>query len=376
MREMKEKNEFTVKIKALTPIWTGDENGNCSTLRETGIIGSLRWWYEALIRGLGGYACDPTDENSRCKLDQKKFNEALKAGIPVQEALNQQICPVCQLFGCTGWARKFRLELEFNTSIPEVWIGTRKKKNNKYLKRNIAGLMSDRSVILKFIQLDSSDISTRKITLDEWALLNKTLKIIEDYGALGARTSQGNGVIKIIENNLPFKNGKIKKFGDRDNNALPNLRKFFFYKFQIQFKEDISNLIGKKVFWTHALEHTDFQDNWENWKKLWNDYHVLSIAFHVRDGIRPLESVKNKRHKIFGELGRGSKVFVSHGYKIDEKTVEVRIFGYDVNNIKNEIKEKLTENLKDKLFSTSENYIANIEISEEKTSEEILEGMK
>jgi CRISPR type III-B/RAMP module RAMP protein Cmr1 len=40
--------EFTVKIKALTPIWTGDAQGKNSRLRETGIIGSLRWWYEEL----------------------------------------------------------------------------------------------------------------------------------------------------------------------------------------------------------------------------------------------------------------------------------------------------------------------------------------
>ena len=53
-------DEFVVKIKPVTPIWTGDENRKNTTLRETGILGSLRWWYEALIRGLGGTACDPT----------------------------------------------------------------------------------------------------------------------------------------------------------------------------------------------------------------------------------------------------------------------------------------------------------------------------
>ena len=45
-------NKYTVKIKALTPIWTGDADGKNTTLRETGIIGSIRWWHEALIRGL------------------------------------------------------------------------------------------------------------------------------------------------------------------------------------------------------------------------------------------------------------------------------------------------------------------------------------
>ena len=37
-----------IKLKTLTPLWTGDLNSECSTINETGIIGSLRWWYEAL----------------------------------------------------------------------------------------------------------------------------------------------------------------------------------------------------------------------------------------------------------------------------------------------------------------------------------------
>lgn len=50
---------MSIKIKTLTPIWTGGVNGECEILHETGIIGSMRWWYEAIVRGLGGYACDP-----------------------------------------------------------------------------------------------------------------------------------------------------------------------------------------------------------------------------------------------------------------------------------------------------------------------------
>jgi len=361
--------EFTVKIKALTPIWTGDAERKCSVLRETGVIGSLRWWYEVLIRGLGGYACDPTNESKKCNLEQNKFNKAISSGKSIQEALDEQICPSCQLFGCTGWGRKFRLEVEFNTTIPEAWIGTREKQNNKYLKRNVSGLMADGTIVLKFTPL-------KEITSNEWISLNKTLEIIENCGALGAKISQGNGVIEIVENNLPHKDEKIKEFGNSNDNKLPNLKKFFFCKFHVEFKEDISDLIKKKVFWTHSLDHTDFQDNWENWKKFWNDYHFLPIAFHIRDIIRPLENNRDKRHEIFGKLGSGSKVFVSHGYKMNEKAIEFRIFGYDVDIIKSKIKENLNRNLKDKLFSTSNDYFADCKITEEKTGEKILEEVR
>ncbi|MCD6309907.1 MAG: type III-B CRISPR module RAMP protein Cmr1, partial [Candidatus Eremiobacteraeota bacterium] len=116
--------KFTVKIEPLTPVWTGDANRKNTFLRETGIIGSLRWWYEALIRGLGGTACDPT--NTKCD--------------------GTDHCDACELFGCTGWARKFRLEVESGTRIPEIQIGTRKKhstrKGDKYLERTIGGFMA------------------------------------------------------------------------------------------------------------------------------------------------------------------------------------------------------------------------------------------
>ncbi|NPA40530.1 MAG: type III-B CRISPR module RAMP protein Cmr1, partial [Thermodesulfobacteria bacterium] len=67
------------KIKTLTPIWTGGINRTCDKLRETSILGSLRWWFEAIVRGLGGYVCDPTSEN-KCQLDQRKFLEGIRNG--------------------------------------------------------------------------------------------------------------------------------------------------------------------------------------------------------------------------------------------------------------------------------------------------------
>ena len=35
-----------IKIKTLTPLWTGGVDTTTDRLHETGIIGSLRWWYE------------------------------------------------------------------------------------------------------------------------------------------------------------------------------------------------------------------------------------------------------------------------------------------------------------------------------------------
>ncbi len=81
------------KIKTLTPIWTGDVKRESAKLRETSVIGSLRWWFEALVRGLGGYACGGI--NNKCEYKDNASS----------------LCPVCQVFGTTGWSRRFRLEV-------------------------------------------------------------------------------------------------------------------------------------------------------------------------------------------------------------------------------------------------------------------------
>ncbi len=197
---------YSVKIKALTPIWTGDANGRNSSLRETGILGSLRWWYEALIRGLGGNACDPT--KTACNRDKH--------------------CDACELFGCTGWSRKFRLEVEKE---------------------------SGGNITLKFIPL-------KEVEDIEWALLNKTINIIAKYGALGGRIAeQQYGLIEIIKSGLDeFSLEKIgalelKKYLIRNNRKgveNPNIRMFVSitkgvkYKLLKDLKKELSFLKGER----------------------------------------------------------------------------------------------------------------------------------
>ncbi|RRR68782.1 MAG: type III-B CRISPR module RAMP protein Cmr1 [Candidatus Viridilinea halotolerans] len=89
-----------VPITTLTPLWTGGvETGRVDRLHETGILGSMRWWMEALVRGMGGYVCDPTTQ--KCLYDPSKPDNG--------------ICAVCHVFGATGWRRRFRLEVEDDT---------------------------------------------------------------------------------------------------------------------------------------------------------------------------------------------------------------------------------------------------------------------
>lgn len=110
------------------------------------MLGSIRWWFEVVVRGLGGAACDPSDHKIRCPDD--KGNR----------------CVVCELFGCTGHARKFRFEvLDANDQQQQCQI----KK--------------DATFKLRFTEL-------RPIAPEEWALLDLTLRLIAGYGAIGGKT--------------------------------------------------------------------------------------------------------------------------------------------------------------------------------------------
>ena len=141
----------TYQFQAKSDIWTGSvqfkmkdskPKEQIPRLIQTGLLGSIRWWFEVVVRGLGGGACDPN--KSVCK-DTKH-------------------CVACEFFGCTGWARKFRFQvLDENGSIKESQI----KKDDNFK--------------LQFIPL-------RPVKDEEWALLDLTLRIISNYAALGGKT--------------------------------------------------------------------------------------------------------------------------------------------------------------------------------------------
>jgi CRISPR-associated protein Cmr1 len=140
------------KCRALTDIWTGDASGRGDRLIATGLLGSIRWWFEVLVRGLGGKACDPTLPEVRCPAPNKTPSEP------------GHHCVVCELFGCTGWARKFRFEVLDETGQP---------KSSQIKAKDI--------FILRFTEL-------RPIREEEWCLLDLTLRLIAEYGAIGGKT--------------------------------------------------------------------------------------------------------------------------------------------------------------------------------------------
>ncbi|MHA1796685.1 MAG: type III-B CRISPR module RAMP protein Cmr1 [Promethearchaeota archaeon] len=198
-----------LEAKTLTPIWTGNIDKNSNVLKITSIIGSMRWWFEALVRGMGGYACDPTDrEQNICNFTENGFDG---------------VCPACKIFGTTGWARMFRIETSGLQAIPLFFVSSKKvyKAAGNWLTRIYRGsqiknyrfedgvkfrfdaqtLWSER-FNLKLIPIREHtkrrQVQQQLIREDVSNILLFLLNTIVAWGAIGAKTQNGFGQIEIL----------------------------------------------------------------------------------------------------------------------------------------------------------------------------------
>lgn len=191
-----------LKLKTLTPIWTGDIDRNSSKLKESSVIGSLRWWCEGIVRGMGGYACIAVQNGSQPCL----------VGPDIKAA--DDLCPACQLFGCTGWARRFRLSSGEMQSFPLFFIshqqayignanwlyrmfggsdlgGSKEKRGKDWqLSFGVHTLWSDEFSLEVLPRFAASEDTTN--------MLAYLFSIIASYGALGAKAQNGFGLVKLL----------------------------------------------------------------------------------------------------------------------------------------------------------------------------------
>lgn len=189
-----------LEIKTLTPLWTGGvEAGKVDRVHETGILGSLRWWYEAIVRGLGGVACDPSQ--GTCRFDAEKYAKS-RASDERQRLRDAGLCDVCQVFGATGWRRRFRLtaidHTQQDTSSPKQVTADR--PNNPKTNRKPTWWFPDypRSGTLTVqIQSLASDFPPEVIA--------GLIQFVADWGAIGARAQMGFGVIELEKGQIDMR---------------------------------------------------------------------------------------------------------------------------------------------------------------------------
>ena len=212
-----------VKLKMLTPLWTGGADGNMDRVHETGILGSLRWWYEAIVRGLGGYACDPTEHE--CQFDAERYKQS-KAEDERQRLREAGLCDACQVFGATGFRRRFSLSIVRDHTKP-MWDGGR--------TLNVRPPGRTRGWFLPPGRMGTLELGLEGKEEKIW-LLAALFLFLEKWGALGAKTQLGYGVFA-LENRSEVaelaKRWPCETFKDNREDRQrqwPNLRRFDFIR--------------------------------------------------------------------------------------------------------------------------------------------------
>ncbi|MDI6698480.1 MAG: type III-B CRISPR module RAMP protein Cmr1 [Candidatus Saccharicenans sp.] len=330
-----------IKINILTPVWTGDINSRGKSLKSTGIIGSLRWWTEAILKGIGYSVCDPTAE-IRCP----------------QETNNQKTyCPACLIFGATGIRRLFRLEVNGGEKVFDggaIIIKPKGRNRGWYLGSGLRG-----QIDLRIISLDKDFNET---------LLLLPLSIASNWGEIGAKTQHGYGVVALEEEKElvfeDFKNSvrrilqeaRLRKIGIKErksiNDVLPNLKEMFFAKVQFEAQD---NNWWKEV---DGIKERERKGDNNYYKGYINDSRMISwinsdsipIAPAIKNWLRfgngkaLWQSKNDNKYKdietsLFGTT-RGeksaSKINISCAYYLNNKLWEFRISGWiPENNLPN-----------------------------------------
>ncbi|MBW1946425.1 MAG: type III-B CRISPR module RAMP protein Cmr1 [Deltaproteobacteria bacterium] len=210
-----------IKLKMLTPLWTGGVDGTMDRIHETGIIGSLRWWYEAVVRGLGGWACDPT--RLTCSFDSDRYRQA--ASKPIHVRLHDAgLCDVCQVFGSTSWRRQVRFDIVDDRTEP-TWTSPLGSLNVRPPDRNrgwflVPGRIGN--LVLRLVG-DQRDLS----------LLASLFLFLERWGSIGAKPQLGYGIFRILNGEEVLARAEMKwevKGNKEPDQELPDLRRFGFFR--------------------------------------------------------------------------------------------------------------------------------------------------
>ena len=160
-------------------------------VRATGLLGSLRWWYETVVRALGGWACDPTEHT--CLLDGQRFRET--GGEPLHVRLRAAgLCDACRDFGATGWRRAFDLVL-LSTMTPASGVPRQIQARGPACKGRqprwyLPGPGHQGSLVLYIRPREPQDGAL----LERLALV---LHIVARHAALGAKTGLGYGRFRL-----------------------------------------------------------------------------------------------------------------------------------------------------------------------------------
>ncbi|MDL1970439.1 MAG: type III-B CRISPR module RAMP protein Cmr1 [Candidatus Desulfofervidaceae bacterium] len=333
--------EFKVTLQTLTPVWTGNVERKCKDLRLTGLLGSLRWWFEALVRGMGYKACDSTGE--KCELKLEKPTDL--------QSITQKLCPACFLFGTTGWKKRFWVGVE-DEDIKQAYdrkiIVEFPQQRGWHYESGLFGRAKLRFLYENYVFLDGTELKGYLPSV-----LRMLLYFIQEYGMVGAKTALGYGVVRFEEGKNKDSEDKtgllsvsqedwgkfnrfLSYFKTKEIRDLPNIKDMFCIKFEVT--EDINGVFNKIQEFNNIEKFLKIQNGAVSVElKEWRANSWLITTPFVRKEIR--KAIKNKfpqnqplRHflmgKVIGQNTKFSAIQVSHIYQNSNNNLEFRIWGW------------------------------------------------
>ena len=207
------KREIQVTFETITPIWTGDINGECTELKPASIIGSLRFWFEVYCHFSGIEVKENENLNYEIfvtirKEAFEKYKKKEIADIEKYIIIRLPLTASSKIFGCTGWKSRIKIEkLE-----PEIIEVSKNEFDYEFLFDNFSTkwwsnkiLFNNKDQIKLFNNVKISLIIDT-IILEEF---EKFLRFYEDKIILvGGKKSFGFGFTK-IKSNINLKNVSI-----------------------------------------------------------------------------------------------------------------------------------------------------------------------
>jgi CRISPR-associated protein Cmr1 len=281
-----------LRCNTLTPIWTGDVDGDAGKeVFATSVLGGLRWWYEALLRGVMARIPDVTETKPR--FDAAKGPDALD--------------PACRLFGATGWRRRFRLDVD-SSRMAKARIATRIPSTHKSWYFKSQPLEGEFGISVTSLDPNLPAVET----------IHELLTFAAAWGSLGARPQMGFGLFRLdraATGELAGAMAKHKFWGNPEkrvmDGGMPALHNMFFAR------------VGPRP-------GAPFDE---------------TTTFQIKRGIRELfRQNEGLRHFLAGHIQagsddrNGSKIFVSRFYPA-KAGKEIRVWGWyprDENGYANE----------------------------------------
>lgn len=333
-------------LQTLTPLWTGSTDPkSMDRVHETGIVGSLRWWYEAVLRGLVGTGlhrervCNPTgDAALRCNYEKQNW-----------------VCRACDLFGATGWKRRFRMEINGGTylfTIPaniNIKIGTNPWNRGWYFYPPFIADSNHRIIgqvtVLRQRKWDDApdliqgnlEVAKRRRS-DVENDIRAIAELINRWGGLGPKTQHGWGIVNLqFDNQSPLDVEAFLHGLPNDNTSdqgLPTIGNMFFARLFL--KDGIAD-----NWWKNANLGSGVKDQAAAWKLEDNAKAKTSFSVPSAPAVKYMLRYGNSGGTYFPEASKCEEFFfgeindpavkaklnVSNAYKLNGQW-QFRIWGW------------------------------------------------